>query len=131
MLLLANKMDQPDSEGNFEALSDLYRGKYECIPISAETGQGLDRFTRRIFELLSVVRVYTKAPGKKAELEAPYVLKRGATVLDAARHVHKDFAEQLKFARLFHKIRRPRRASDRAQSRGRRRGYPGVPHLIL
>jgi hypothetical protein len=28
-------------------------------------------------------------------------LKRGSTVLDAARHVHKDFAEQLKFARLF------------------------------
>jgi hypothetical protein len=102
-LLLANKMDQPDSDGNFEALSDLYREKYECIPISAETGQGLDRFARRMFELLAVVRVYTKAPGKQAELEAPYVLKRGATVLDAARHVHKDFAEQLKFARLFHK----------------------------
>jgi len=102
-LLLANKMDQPDSEGNFEALEDLYRGKYECIPVSAQTGQGLDRFARRMFELLAVVRVYTKAPGKKAELEAPYVLKRGATVLDAARLVHKDFAEQLKLARLFHK----------------------------
>jgi hypothetical protein len=102
-LLLANKMDQPDSEGNFEALQDLYRAAYECIPISARTGQGLPRFARRLFELLDLVRVYTKVPGKKPELDAPYVLKRGATVLDAARHVHKDFAEQLKFARLFHK----------------------------
>ena len=25
-----------------------------------------------------------------------------ASLLDAARHVHKDFAEHLKFARLFH-----------------------------
>lgn len=102
-LMVANKMDQPESEGNLEALQDLYRGKYEIIPVSAQTGLGLDRFARRMFELLDVVRVYTKVPGRKAELDAPYVLKRGATVLDAARHVHKDFAEQLKFARLFRK----------------------------
>jgi len=29
------------------------------------------------------------------------VLRRGQTVIDAARLVHKDFAENLKFARLF------------------------------
>lgn len=102
-ILVANKMDQEGSEGNFEALVDLYGGKYECLPVSAQTGQGLDRMAKRVFELLDLVRVYTKAPGKKAELGAPYVLKRGSTVLDAARHVHKDFAEHLKFARLFHK----------------------------
>ncbi len=102
-VLVANKMDQEGSEGNFEALADLYGEKYECIPVSAGNGQGLGRLARRVFELLDLVRVYTKAPGKKAELDAPYVLKRGATVLDAARHVHKDFAERLKFARLFHK----------------------------
>ncbi len=102
-LMLANKMDLPASAGNLEALQDLYRGKYEFIPVSARTGLGLDRFARRAFDLLDVVRAYTKAPGKRAELDTPYVLKRGATVLDAARHVHKDFAEQLKFARLFHK----------------------------
>jgi hypothetical protein len=102
-ILVANKMDLEGSEGNFEALADLYGAKYECVPVSARTAQGLDRVARRVFELLDLVRVYTKAPGKKAELGAPYVLKRGATVLDAARHVHKDFAEHLKFARLFHK----------------------------
>jgi ribosome-interacting GTPase 1 len=36
---------------------------------------------------------------------APYVLKRGSTVLDAARHVHKDFAERLKLARLYRRDR--------------------------
>jgi hypothetical protein len=50
-----------------------------------------------------VVRVYTKAPGKKADLTSPFILRRGQTVLDAARLVHKDFAEHLKFARLFHR----------------------------
>jgi len=31
----------------------------------------------------------------------PFVLKRGITVIDAARVVHKDFAEKLNYARLW------------------------------
>jgi hypothetical protein len=71
------------------------------VAVSAVAGHGLPGFARAVFDLLALVRVYTKVPGRKANLSAPYVLKRGATVLDAARHVHKDFAEHLKFARLF------------------------------
>jgi len=100
-LLACNKVDQPGGAGNFEALADLFRDRYRAIPVSAVTGEGLAGFARAVFDLLDVVRVYTQAPGKKAELEKPYVLKRGATVLDAARHVHKDFGERLRFARLY------------------------------
>jgi uncharacterized protein len=56
------------------------------------------------FEALKLVRFYSKPPGKKADLEVPYVLRRGSTVEDAAAHVHRDFAEHLRYARLF---RRP------------------------
>jgi ribosome-interacting GTPase 1 len=101
-LLIGNQIDQPGGEGNFAALADLYQGRYASVAVSATAGYGLDGFARAVFfDLLELVRVYTKVPGRKANLSAPYVLKRGATVLDAARHVHKDFAEQLKFARLF------------------------------
>ena len=100
-LLVCNKVDEPGGTGNFEALADLFRERYRTIAVSALTGEGLAEFARAVFDLLDVVRVYTKAPGKRAELEKPYVLKRGATVLDAARHVHKDFAEHLRFARLY------------------------------
>jgi ribosome-interacting GTPase 1 len=100
-LLIGNKIDQPGGEGNFAALADLYRDRYACVAISAAAGRGLDGFARAVFDLLELVRVYTKVPGRKVDLSAPYVLKRGATVLDAARHVHKDFAEHLRFARLF------------------------------
>ena len=100
-LLVCNKADKPGGAGNYEALADLYRNRYRTIPVSAATGEGLAGFARAIFDLLDVVRVYTKPPGKAAEVDRPYVLKRGATVLDAARQVHKDFAEQLRFARLF------------------------------
>jgi uncharacterized protein len=102
-LLVCNKIDQPGALGNGEALADLFRERYPAVPVSAATGDGLAAFARAVFHLLDVVRVYTKAPGKMAQLEKPYVLKRGATVLDAARHVHKDFAEHLRFARLYHR----------------------------
>jgi ribosome-interacting GTPase 1 len=82
-------------------LQDLYRGRFPLLAVSASTGANLDRFARAVFESLGLVRVYTKAPGKKADLTTPYVLHRGQTVQDAARQVHKDFAEHLKFARLY------------------------------
>ncbi len=100
-LLACNKVDKPGGAGSFDALADLFRDRYRTIPVSAATGQGCAGFARAVFDLLEVVRVYTKPPGKTAELERPYVLRRGATVLDAARQVHKDFAEHLRFARLY------------------------------
>jgi small GTP-binding protein len=101
-LLAANKCDLPGGLETFAVLEDLYGARYRCLPVSAETGEGLDRFAEEVFGLLHVVRVYTKAPGQPIEFDTPYTLPEGATVLDAARRVHKDFAEQLKYARLFH-----------------------------
>jgi ribosome-interacting GTPase 1 len=101
-LLVANKLDLPGAPDTFEALADLYRDRFSCLAISAFTGLHLDRFARALFDLLGLVRVYTKAPGKKADLTSPFILRRGQTVLDSARLVHKDFSEHLKFARLFH-----------------------------
>jgi hypothetical protein len=101
-LLVGNKADLDGAEENFAALEDLYREHYRVVAVSAATGRNLDQFRRAVFDLLKIVRVYTKAPGKKADLTSPFVLRRGQTVLDAARLVHKDFGENLKFARLYH-----------------------------
>lgn len=100
-LLVGNKLDLDVAEANFAALEDLLGDRFRCLAVSAATGQNLDLFARAVFDLLGLVRVYTKAPGKKADLTAPFVLHRGQSVLDAARLVHKDFADSLKFARLF------------------------------
>ena len=100
-LLVGNKADVPGSEDSFEVLKSLYGAGFCAVSISALTGRNLDRFGRTIFDLLGIVRVYTKAPGKKAELTSPFILHRGQTVQDAARLVHKDFAENFKFARLY------------------------------
>ncbi|HJT33089.1 MAG TPA: TGS domain-containing protein [Pirellulales bacterium] len=55
-----------------------------------------------IYGALDVVRVYTKLPtAKEADFERPFTLRRGATLLDLAELVHKDFVEQFKFARVW------------------------------
>jgi len=100
-LLIGNKSDMAEAANDYAALEDLYRDRYACLAVSAKSGSNLSVFARTVFDLLGIVRVYTKAPGHKADLSVPYTLRRGQTVLDAARAVHRDFADHLKFARLF------------------------------
>ena len=101
-LLVGNQCDRPGARENFQTLGELYGGRFpQRIAVSAETGENLEGLRRAFFDLLGVVRVYTKQPGKKADLTAPYVLPRGATVREVAARVHKDIAANLKFARLW------------------------------
>jgi len=101
-LLVGNKLDLAGADGNFAALQSLYSGCFRYVGVSAVSGAGLEEFSRQAFSSLDLVRFYSKGPGKRADLDAPYVLHRGATVQDAAAQVHRDFAEHLKYARLFH-----------------------------
>jgi uncharacterized protein len=100
-LLVGNKIDLPGAVENFRAVEDLYHERFRSIGVSALTSAGLGDFARVLFNALNVVRFYSKAPGAKADLEVPYVLPRGSSVEDAAGHVHRDFAEHFRYARLF------------------------------
>jgi len=102
-ILVGNKLDLPGGQENFGAVQSLYGDRLRCIGMSAATGDGIEAFAREAFLALDIVRFYSKAPGKKPDLNIPYVLRRGSTVQDAAAHVHHDFAEHLQYARLFRK----------------------------
>ena len=67
-------------------------------------GEGVAIDTSEIqdaFRALEIVRVYTKAPGKPADTDKPFTVRRGGTVLDVARLVHRDIEQGLKFARMW------------------------------
>jgi len=102
-LIVANKSDLPNASENLEILKELLELDIDWVPISALTGAGLENLQKRIFLMLGIIRVYSKIPGKKVELESPFTLKRGSTVMDIARAVHQDFAHNLKFARIWNK----------------------------
>ena len=100
-LVVANKVDLPGARENFDAFTELYAGRFPVTAVSTETGEGLEAFKRAVFEMLGILRVYTKEPGKKADLTKPYVLRAGATVAELAGRVHKDILANLKYARVW------------------------------
>jgi uncharacterized protein len=100
-VLVANKLDARGATEDLEILKELYRDRFPIVQVSANTGEGLEGLRGAAFELLELVRVYTKAPGKKADLRAPYVVKRGSHLIDLAAMVHHDFLAQLKYARVW------------------------------
>ncbi len=101
LLVLANKSDDDDSDEDFEIFLELLEDDWPALPVSAATGRNLERLKQVVFERLEVIRVYSKAPGKEPDLSAPFVLKKGGTVAEFARKVHKDFFEKLKAARVW------------------------------
>ncbi len=54
-----------------------------------------------IFDLAGIIRVYTKVPGHKPDMDRPFVLPAGSTLIEVAALVHKDFVASLKFARIW------------------------------
>lgn len=99
-IIVANKMDLPGSGDRVALLSELYPG-FPVIPVSARSATNLNALRRAAFDLLDIIRIYSKPPGKKPDTSAPFILKKGSTVVDAARAVHKDLANTLKFARVW------------------------------
>jgi len=99
-LRLGAKADDPQAMDRLAILRELI-GDIEVLPVSAEHHTGLEELKRRLFAMLEVIRVYTKKPGKPVEMRDPVILHIGATVTEAAYHLHKDFARNLQFARLW------------------------------
>lgn len=100
-LTVATHVDAPGAAVRLDLLREFAGGRLPVVAVSTVTGEGLEALRRALFESLGVIRVYSKPPGRKADLSAPFILRRGATVLDAAEAIHKDFAAQLRYARLW------------------------------
>jgi len=100
-LILCTKADLLAAAENYSILEELRAGPPPMLTVSAETGDGLDAFTHRLFEMLDVIRVYSKLPGKPTDMEKPFVLPAGSTIGELARMVHKDIATHLKYARIW------------------------------
>jgi uncharacterized protein len=99
-LRLGSKSDDPQAMDRLAILRELI-GDVEVLPVSVEHHTGLEEFRRRLFDMLGIIRVYTKKPGKPVEFRDPVVLPIGSTMTDAAYHLHKDIAQNLQFARLW------------------------------
>jgi ribosome-interacting GTPase 1 len=100
-LIAANKSDLPRAEENLSFIKEYFGPNLPLLAVSAARGDSLEELRKNLFLLLDVSRVYSKTPGKKADLNDPFSLKKGSTVMDMAKAVHKDFVEKFKYARIW------------------------------
>ena len=74
---------------------------FSTVSTSALTSHGLDEFRRMVFAALSIIRIYTKLPGKPADMKEPYTLRLGSSVMDAVELVHREFVDKLRYVRVW------------------------------
>jgi ribosome-interacting GTPase 1 len=101
VLLVGNMADRPGSRENTDILRELMPAGFELYTISAGTGENIEKLKTILYKTLHVVRVYSKIPGKAPDMNTPFVLKKGSTIVDLAQKIHKDLARKLKFARVW------------------------------
>ena len=104
-LIVATGHDLPDAATRLDLLTDTVADKVPIIPVAIPSREGLDRFLATSFAMLELHRVYTKAPGREPDSDDPILLAHGATVVDAARSIHKDIADRLQYARIWSKAK--------------------------
>jgi ribosome-interacting GTPase 1 len=101
-LLVANKADLlAGPEAELEALREIAGLSYPAVVASALSGHGLGELGTAVFRNLGIVRVYTKTPGHAPDKTRPFTVRRGQTVRDVARQVHKDVERSLRYARVW------------------------------
>ena len=101
VLVAGNKADISGASAGFAAMQTAYGEKFTLSYVSARDGSGLEEMKREVFQVLGIIRVYTKTPGQKPDMNDPIILEKGSTLAGAAEAVHKDFRARLKFARLW------------------------------
>lgn len=102
-LLVGAKADAEGGRAALGKLEEAYGAEYPIALSSIISGQGVSDggIGCALFELLRIVRVYTKKPGQSEPEGAPYVLPVGSTVIDAAKAIHHEFAQKLDYARMW------------------------------
>jgi uncharacterized protein len=71
------------------------------VTVQLDDPGSVEALRDQVYALLDVIRIFTKKPGKPAELVAPYTIRRGCTVADLAERVHHELALNLKSARVW------------------------------
>jgi uncharacterized protein len=100
--LVLNKIDLPEAEDRRTLLHEFTAFGFPEFVVSAQHGTGLEPLRDAIYRSLDVVRVYTKTPSdKQPDWDRPYTIHRGGTLLEVAEMIHKDFAANLKSARVW------------------------------
>lgn len=99
-LIAANKGDGESSAENYNKLERIYKTRFKIVPVSAVRTVGFAKLKSNIFDILAIIRIYTKEIGGEVS-DRPLILSKGMTVADVAKKLHKRFLEKFKYAKIF------------------------------
>lgn len=100
-LIAANKSDLPGAGGNLKTFRERWGGTPPLVSLSTLKKENLETLKRAIFDVAGIIRIYSKPPGKEPNMTMPFTIHAGCTVVEFAEHIHKDFLDRLKFARIW------------------------------
>ncbi|XP_003387147.1 PREDICTED: developmentally-regulated GTP-binding protein 1-like isoform X2 [Amphimedon queenslandica] len=93
-IYLLNKIDQI----TIEELDIIYRIPH-AVPISAHHKWNFDDLLEKMWNYLSLVRIYTKPKGQLPDYATPVVLHQGhSSVEDLCNNIHKSIMKEFKYA---------------------------------
>jgi ribosome-interacting GTPase 1 len=100
-IIIGTKLDLPESEKYLEEVREALCKDFTVTACTVGEQLYIEEMKRDIFKALKLVRVYSKVPGKEADLSAPFILSEGSSLLEFAEKVHKDFYKKLNYARIW------------------------------
>ncbi len=74
---------------------------WRVVPISAETGEGLERLKEEIYRGLNLIRIYLKPQGKDPDLVDPLIVKSASTVGMVCDAIHRDIRTKFRYANVW------------------------------
>ncbi len=98
-ILAINKIDTVTEERKTEVINKLKL--WNPVFISVEDGYGIDRLKELIFDRLELLRVYLKPQSGKVDYHAPLILRRGDTIMDVCKSIHKEFVKNFRYAMVW------------------------------
>ena len=100
-LLAVTRADDREVHERLELLHELNPHEFQMQLVELGSQDSRESLRNTIYEMLNVIRVYTKKPGRPADYTDPYTISSEGTIDELAHKVHRDQAAQLKFAKVW------------------------------
>ena len=100
-LLVVTRGEEADCLVRLELFREIVSTPFETVVVELGNEESRELLRQQIFDMLDVIRVYTRKPGRPVEYKDPFTIPAGGTVEDLAQCVHRELAEKLKHARLW------------------------------
>jgi len=97
-ILVVNKKDLVNREHVMAIKKKI--SNMDTIFISAKNEENLDSLKEKIFQRLGLICIFVKPP-REDKSDEPMILRKGSTVLDVCRKIHKDFITNFRSAQVW------------------------------